>query len=158
MIAMLRRPHAGAGCHLPAYAEQVEIGALQVVRTVHRAVLLIIRWWWVRAASAPPAVHLLDRATPSGSWRVKVYAGADPLTGREIRLRKTWRSLQKGWCRSATGGRRRSQASRLLASLLPGCRPPVRVLATTASCPAAAYLAQLTAGPTHLHAQRLGGL
>jgi len=26
---------------------------------------------------------------PSGSWRVKVYAGTDPLTGREIRLRKT---------------------------------------------------------------------
>jgi hypothetical protein len=26
---------------------------------------------------------------PSGSWRVKVYGGADPLTGREIRLRKT---------------------------------------------------------------------
>jgi hypothetical protein len=26
---------------------------------------------------------------PSGSWRVKVYAGTDPLTGREIRLRRT---------------------------------------------------------------------
>ena len=26
---------------------------------------------------------------PSGSWRVKVYGGTDPLTGREIRLRKT---------------------------------------------------------------------
>src|SRR5690242_4733582 len=26
---------------------------------------------------------------PSGSWRVKVYGGSDPLTGREIRLRKT---------------------------------------------------------------------
>jgi integrase len=26
---------------------------------------------------------------PSGSWRVKVYAGRDPLTGREIRLRRT---------------------------------------------------------------------
>ncbi len=25
---------------------------------------------------------------PSGSWRVKVYAGTDPLTRREIRLRK----------------------------------------------------------------------
>ena len=31
----------------------------------------------------------LVRATPSGSWRVKVYAGTDPLTGREIRLRRT---------------------------------------------------------------------
>src|SRR5689334_24975367 len=26
---------------------------------------------------------------PSGSFRVSVYAGTDPLTGREIRLRKT---------------------------------------------------------------------
>jgi hypothetical protein len=26
---------------------------------------------------------------PSGSWRAKVYAGTGPLTGREIRLRKT---------------------------------------------------------------------
>jgi integrase len=26
---------------------------------------------------------------PSGSWRVKVYGGTDPLTVREIRLRKT---------------------------------------------------------------------
>ena len=26
---------------------------------------------------------------PSGSWRAKVYAGKDPLTGREIRFRKT---------------------------------------------------------------------
>lgn len=26
---------------------------------------------------------------PSGSWRVKVYGETDPLTGREIRLRKT---------------------------------------------------------------------
>jgi hypothetical protein len=25
----------------------------------------------------------------SGSWRVKVYAGTDPLTGRDIRFRKT---------------------------------------------------------------------
>jgi hypothetical protein len=25
---------------------------------------------------------------PSGSWRAKVYAGKDPLTGREIRFRK----------------------------------------------------------------------
>jgi hypothetical protein len=26
---------------------------------------------------------------PSGSWRAKAYAGKDPLTGREIRFRKT---------------------------------------------------------------------
>jgi integrase len=29
---------------------------------------------------------------PSGSWRAKVYAGTDPLTGREIRFRKTCRT------------------------------------------------------------------
>ncbi len=32
------------------------------------------------------------RATPSGSWRVKVYTRTDPLTGREIRLRKTFKA------------------------------------------------------------------
>jgi hypothetical protein len=26
---------------------------------------------------------------PSGSWRAKVYAGTDALTGQEIRFRKT---------------------------------------------------------------------
>ncbi len=34
-----------------------------------------------------PAGHI--ERLPSGSWRVKVYAGTDPLTGREIRLRRT---------------------------------------------------------------------
>jgi hypothetical protein len=34
-----------------------------------------------------PAGHI--ERLPSGSWRVKVYAGIDSLTGREIRLRKT---------------------------------------------------------------------
>jgi hypothetical protein len=29
---------------------------------------------------------------PSGSWRAKVYAGKDPLTGREIRFRKPRRT------------------------------------------------------------------
>lgn len=37
-----------------------------------------------------PAGHI--ERLPSGSWRVKVYAGIDPLTGREIRLRRTCRS------------------------------------------------------------------
>jgi hypothetical protein len=35
-----------------------------------------------------PAGHI--ERLPSGSWRVKVYAGTDPLTGREIRLRRTY--------------------------------------------------------------------
>ena len=30
----------------------------------------------------------IDRL-PSRSWRAKVYAGTDPVTGREIRFRKT---------------------------------------------------------------------
>src|SRR5882724_12962712 len=34
-----------------------------------------------------PAGHI--ERLPSGSWRVKVYAGTDPLTSREIRFRKT---------------------------------------------------------------------
>ena len=37
-----------------------------------------------------PAGHI--ERLPSGSWRVKVYAGTDPLTGREIRIRKTCKS------------------------------------------------------------------
>ncbi len=39
-----------------------------------------------------PAGHV--ERLPSGSWRVKVYAGTDPLTGREIRFRKTCKSEQ----------------------------------------------------------------
>ncbi|HEX2821768.1 MAG TPA: hypothetical protein VHO07_16590, partial [Streptosporangiaceae bacterium] len=34
-----------------------------------------------------PSGHI--EQLPSGSWRVKVYAGKDPLTGREIRFRQT---------------------------------------------------------------------
>ena len=41
----------------------------------------------VRVMARGPAGHI--ERLPSGSWRVKVYAGTDPLTGREIRLRKT---------------------------------------------------------------------
>ena len=34
-----------------------------------------------------PSGHI--EQLPSGSWRVKVYAGKDPLTGREVRFRVT---------------------------------------------------------------------
>jgi hypothetical protein len=44
----------------------------------------------------------------------------------------------KGWCTSATGGRRRSQASRPVTSPVHAAMSPARVPATTASCPAAA--------------------
>ena len=37
--------------------------------------------------SSTPNGHI--ERLPSGSWRAKVYAGRDPLTGREIRLRRT---------------------------------------------------------------------
>jgi integrase len=37
-----------------------------------------------------PSGHI--EQLPSGSWRAKVYAGTDPLTGREIRFRKTCRT------------------------------------------------------------------
>ena len=40
-----------------------------------------------RAMAITPSGHV--EQLPSGSFRVKVYAGKDPLTGREIRLRKT---------------------------------------------------------------------
>jgi hypothetical protein len=41
----------------------------------------------VNVLASGPAGHI--ERLPSGSWHVKVYAGADPLTGREIRLRRT---------------------------------------------------------------------
>jgi hypothetical protein len=49
---------------------------------VHEAALLIIRRSWVRA---PPAHQRLAERTLT----TKVYAGTDPLTGREIRFCKT---------------------------------------------------------------------
>jgi integrase len=39
------------------------------------------------AMTATPSGHI--EQLPSGSWRAKVYAGKDPVTGREIRFRKT---------------------------------------------------------------------
>ena len=44
---------------------------------------------WCRPAKHPSRSH---RATAEGLWRAKVYAGKDPLTGREIRFRKTCKS------------------------------------------------------------------
>jgi hypothetical protein len=40
-----------------------------------------------RVMAISPSGHV--EQLPSGSWRVKVYAGKDPLTGREIRFRQT---------------------------------------------------------------------
>jgi integrase len=37
----------------------------------------------------PKATGGYIQQLPSGSFRVSVYAGTDPLTGRQIRLRKT---------------------------------------------------------------------
>jgi integrase len=43
-----------------------------------------------RVMASTPNGHI--ERLPSGSWRAKVYAGTDPLTGREIRLRRTCRT------------------------------------------------------------------
>ena len=50
---------------------------------------------------------------PSGSWRAKVYAGTGPLTGREIRFRKT--------CKTERAAR--IELGRLLAQATAGRRP-----------------------------------
>jgi hypothetical protein len=42
------------------------------------------------AMTYAPSGHI--EQLPSGSWRAKVYAGKDPLTGREVRFRKTRRT------------------------------------------------------------------
>src|SRR5438876_38320 len=87
---------------------------MQVVRAERWARLLLTHWFRVRPPGAPPAKipsgldpprtdvggpmcrRVVVRGAaghierlPSGSWHVKVYAGTDPLTGREIRLQKT---------------------------------------------------------------------
>ena len=43
-----------------------------------------------RGMARGPSGHI--EQLPSGSWRAKVYAGVDPLTRREIRLRETCRT------------------------------------------------------------------
>jgi hypothetical protein len=48
---------------------------------------------------------------PSGSWRAKVYAGKDPLTGREIRFRRTCKT-------GAEQGQVRAENARSLANAL----------------------------------------
>jgi integrase len=50
---------------------------------------------------------------PSGSWRVKVYGGTDPLTGREIRLRKT--------CKTERAAQ--IELGKLLEQAAAGCQP-----------------------------------
>ena len=44
----------------------------------------------LRSCRLGPSGHI--EQLPSGSWRAKVYAGKDPLTGREIRFRRTRRT------------------------------------------------------------------
>lgn len=48
---------------------------------------------------------------PSGSWRAKVYAGKEPLTGREIRFRRTCKT-------EAEQGQVRAENARSLANAL----------------------------------------
>jgi len=97
------------------------VASVQVALVEHRARLLLTHWFRVRPPGAPPGkthfLHVLPwtgswtdvggpvyrrvmastpsghiEQLPSGSWRAKVYAGTDPLTGREIRLRRTCRT------------------------------------------------------------------
>jgi integrase len=58
-----------------------------------------------------PAGHI--ERLPSGSWRVKVYAGTDPLTGREIRLRKTCKTERTA----------QIELGKLLEQAAAGCQP-----------------------------------
>jgi hypothetical protein len=112
-----RRPRKSRG-HVCIRSMSRE-ASLLARRVVQPSALLLIRWFRVRPPGAPPAappavlcLHrsirdwLVDRPNPqlrssrlgpsghieqlpSGSWRAKVYAGKDSLTGREIRFRKT---------------------------------------------------------------------
>jgi hypothetical protein len=50
---------------------------------VERTVLAALRWRVPRAGTG----HI--ERLPSGSYRVHVYAGTDPLTGRALRYRQT---------------------------------------------------------------------
>jgi hypothetical protein len=47
-----------------------------------------------RASHNPPVVGSSPTRPTSGSWGAKIYAGTDPLTGREIRFRKTCKTTQ----------------------------------------------------------------
>ena len=97
------------------------VPSAQLAPALRGSILLIIRRPWVRVPPAPPGAFMLHpaltvdrfadrcrryrvwcrpakhpsrshRATAEGLWRAKVYAGKDPLTGREIRFRKTCKS------------------------------------------------------------------
>src|SRR5579859_5844449 len=62
------------------HQRHVSVVSVQLARTVHRAVLLIIRRSWVRAPPAPPAVSLEGPAHSwTGSYRWSgVPAGSRP--------------------------------------------------------------------------------
>jgi hypothetical protein len=60
---------------------------------------------------------------PSGSWQVKVYAGTDPLTGREIRLRKTCKTeraaqIERGKLLEQAAAKRQPETDATVAQLM----------------------------------------
>ena len=132
--------------HVCSHTEEL-VASLQFKRVWRTSVLLIICRSRVRAPPAPPAVLCFHRSIrdwsvdrrnlqlcslprrsfghieqlPSGSWRARVYAGKDLLSGRELRFRKTSRTeveaqielgklleLAETWYSSAPAERERS--------------------------------------------------
>ena len=133
---------------------------MQVKHTLRLSVLLIICRSRVRAPPAPPAVlcrhrsirdWFVDRRNlqlcslrrwssghvqqpPSGSWRAKVSSGMDPLTGRELRFRKTRRTeveaqIELGRLLELARAGRQPDSDVTVAELLDGYRAARRVCA-----------------------------
>ena len=87
---------------------------------------------------------------PSGSFRVEVHAGTDPLTGRRLRFRQTVKTgKQAQIVLAACSSRPLPDSSRTRASRLPGCWPgtwklpnstspqrrPTRAISAARPCP-----------------------
>jgi hypothetical protein len=79
---------------------------------------------------------------PSGAFRLSVYAGTDPLTGRQIRLRRTCKTERSAQIEL---GRLLEQAAAAVKLNIKGLRHQADPVSEV-SRRAAAYLAQVTAG------------
>jgi hypothetical protein len=87
-------------------------------------------WTGSWTEDSAPSGHI--EQLPSGSWHAKVYARKDPLTGREIRFRKTRRTeveAQIELCRLLELARsgRNPDSGVTVAELLDALRPRRRV-------------------------------
>jgi hypothetical protein len=88
-----------------------------------------------------PSGHI--EQLPSGAWRAKVYAGTDPLTGREIRFRKTRRTeveaqIELGKLLELARAGRSPDSGVTVAELLDAYVPPATGNWNPAAAPAAA--------------------